>query len=175
MANLNIAFLETYKRLDNLCKDLYRTETGVTSYIDEMRSTPASLAGFVPDWNFQLGQLRRLRHIRNQLTHESGTLDSLLCTQEDINWLNAFYQSLLNQTDPIALLYASRHVSSARRVTQQAHQNQPMVRTQRPNNNQRKPAHSDGNFWGNLLVFLFIFGLCCAVVGAFWWMMTASF
>ena len=32
----NMSFLEEYKRLDNLCKDMFSTSTGITTYIEEL-------------------------------------------------------------------------------------------------------------------------------------------
>ena len=50
-------------------------------------------------------QLIRLRHIRNNLAHAPGAFDEETCTQKDINWVQDFYERILHQLDPIAMLY----------------------------------------------------------------------
>lgn len=105
MSNLNDIFLEEFKRLDKLCKEMYRTDTGVTTYINEMKRVPASVSRAVPGWNADLKQLISLRHLRNHLSHDVGTLDKTICTKNDIDWLKAFYKRLYNQSDPLTLLY----------------------------------------------------------------------
>jgi hypothetical protein len=121
---LNMAFLETYKRLDQLCRDLYRDDKGVSSYIEHMKSAGARQS---PHWNATLQTLIRLRHIRNQLTHEVGTLDQPLCTAEDIQWLQQFHHSIINRTDPIALL---RKANSRQHSHPRPRQNAAPIRRQ---------------------------------------------
>ena len=50
-------------------------------------------------------QLMHLRHIRNYLAHTSGAFQEELCTQKDIDLVIDFYNRILTQTDPMALLY----------------------------------------------------------------------
>ena len=40
MDNIEILFFEEYKKLDNLCKDLFKSDRGVSQYIEEMECTP---------------------------------------------------------------------------------------------------------------------------------------
>jgi len=104
MTELNILFLEEYKNLDRLCQDLYQSMNGVTSYIDHMKNTSSSGQYIVPNWDADLKTLIHLRHVRNQLSHNIGTLYTSLCTQEDIDWLIDFRMRILNTSDPLALL-----------------------------------------------------------------------
>lgn len=101
---MNNRFLEQYKRADNICRDIFESETGITNYIDLMRDAGGN-ANNIPEWSEVLKTLTRLRSIRNKLTHEVGTLDMGLCTEEDIKWLDAFCNSLLDTTDPLAKHY----------------------------------------------------------------------
>ncbi len=104
MRNTNDQFLEEYKHLDKICREMYRTEKGVTAYIDDMKRVPPYETRAIINWDTDLRQLVRLRHMRNRLTHECGTLDQEMCTQSEIEWIQDFYGRILLQSDPIALL-----------------------------------------------------------------------
>ena len=106
MEVLNIEFLEEYKRLDRLCKDAYGAEKGVSTYIDQMKAIGYSGQ---QEWNAVLRKLIELRHIRNQLTHEVGTMDYVMCSAEDVEWLSDFHHRIMTQTDPLSLY--RRHTS----------------------------------------------------------------
>ena len=60
-------------------------------------------SAFVYDWDLNLKQLKRLRHIRNRLCHEAGSFSEELCSESDISLLDNFRESLINQTDPLSL------------------------------------------------------------------------
>lgn len=104
MNNLNFIFLEEYKQLDKLCSELYDGQPGVTSYINEMKSMNWNDAREISNWKSDLSDLIRLRHIRNHLAHTEGAFDEKLCTSEDVNWVKAFRDRILKQTDPLATL-----------------------------------------------------------------------
>ena len=103
MGYMNYRFLETYKLLDKLCRDIYQGDKGVTAYIDDMKATPQHESRAIVGWHADLCKLIALRHLRNQLTHECGTLEQDMCSESDIDWLNDFYDRILHQTDPLAL------------------------------------------------------------------------
>lgn len=106
MDNLNFIFFEEFKHLDKLCGELYDVEKdGVTSYIDDMKSVVQYDYRQIPNWKQDLEQLIRMRHIRNNLAHAPGAFDEESCTQKDINWVQDFYERILHQLDPIAMLY----------------------------------------------------------------------
>ena len=104
MNQLNVAFLETYKRLDKLCQELYDDNKGVTSYIDDLKQQSAIGRRRIPGWDHDLNQLIALRHLRNRLTHEVGTMEKPLCTQEEIEEIETMHQRILSRTDPLAQL-----------------------------------------------------------------------
>ena len=103
MRELNIEFLEQYKRLDKLCKDIFSSSEGVSSYILDMESKSYKEKQTVAHWDIIYNQLKHARHMRNKLAHEID-IDTKYCEQLDIDWIKQFYESILNQTDPLALL-----------------------------------------------------------------------
>ena len=109
MSNLNYVFLEEFKYLDKFCQEIYGTEKGVTSYIDDMKNVPEYERRAIPNWDSDLKRLIHLRHLRNQLCHELGTLNKDMCTQSDIDWLKQFYNRFFDESDPMTLLNQIRN------------------------------------------------------------------
>lgn len=106
MKDWNHIFFEKYKKLDKLCQELYGTPHGVSSYIEDMKAVPEENYRHIPDWEEDREQLIRLRHIRNQLAHTPGALEEEICTEDDIRWLRDFHKRILQQSDPVAMLYS---------------------------------------------------------------------
>lgn len=103
MSNINILFLEEYKRIDNICCDIFHVKTGgVSRYIDEMTVHPP-YSSRVGSWENTLATLKHMRHIRNELSHSIGTLEIPQCNEHDLEWLQGFHESILTQTDPLSL------------------------------------------------------------------------
>ena len=102
MTRINDEFMEAYKQLDKLCKELFLAEKGVTSYIDEMKRITDG-PRFVSCWNETRNQLWRLRDIRNRYVHETGNTYVDICSPADIQWLYSFYNAILHTSDPLAL------------------------------------------------------------------------
>lgn len=102
MSQINDEFMEAFKHLDILCKDIFNSDKGITSYINSMENCPYGEQA-IPYWNQSLKKLKKLRHIRNSYAHDIGTSYNNICTQSDIDWLNNFYNCILNSTDPLAL------------------------------------------------------------------------
>ena len=48
--NLCLEFQEAYKRLDNLCRDCFRSNDGVTEYIKQMEYVFEKGEESIPDW-----------------------------------------------------------------------------------------------------------------------------
>ena len=109
MSNLNYQFLDGFKKADKICREIYGTtpnnKLGITLYLEDMdvRHHPGTL--HVPSWQFFYTQLKDARNLRNELIHGQYALDTPLCTQEDVDFINNFYHQLLTQTDPLALLH----------------------------------------------------------------------
>lgn len=118
MNNINYDFFDEYKKLEKLCNEMYNAHNGVTLYIDNMASVPYSNYCNIPNWESDLNQLKRLRHIRNNLAHVEGAFHETICTQNDIEWVIAFYKRILNQSDPLAMQHqiGKRRVQNAVKV-----------------------------------------------------------
>ncbi len=120
MQNNNYAFLEAFKALDKICKELFMSDKGVTAYIDRMKASPSYESSTVAQWSADLSRLISLRNTRNILSHEVGTLDKNMCDQTDIDWLNNFKTRILNQTDPLALLHKYKKERSGAKAESQS-------------------------------------------------------
>ena len=96
-------FLDEYKRLEKLCNELYDQQHGISLYIADMEATPDNLSIMIPSWHVDLKTLKHLRHIRNAMVHDL-TEQGVNYTHEDIRNLKEFYQRIMEQKDPIALL-----------------------------------------------------------------------
>lgn len=105
MDNLNYVFFEEFKHLDKLCGELYGDPHGVSKYINDMKNMPQNDCWNIPNWKTDLELLIRLRHIRNNLAHTEGAFHEEMCTQKDIDWVRDFHRRILNQSDPLAMLY----------------------------------------------------------------------
>ena len=112
---LNIQFQEEYKRLDSLCKDMLHSAEGVSDYLRQMESTFSYTRKLSPTWETDYKQLKHYRWVRNQLSHEVGTLNSEFCTQSDIEWITDFYQRILSTDDPLAVTRRIREEETSRR------------------------------------------------------------
>lgn len=95
-------FLQAYKRLDNLCRDM--NGVGITGYIEDMQSC-SNGEYKVTGWKDDYFQLKHYRYVRNRIAHENNAEEVDLCTEKDAAWLDAFYQRILTQTDPLALYF----------------------------------------------------------------------
>ncbi|WP_291764981.1 DUF6548 family protein [Blautia sp.] len=97
-----MGFMESYKHLDNLCKDM--NGIGVTGYIKDMEQEKNG-DFYVAIWKEDYRKLKHYRYIRNQIAHENDVNENNLCSDGDTAWLDSFYQRILAQTDPLALYY----------------------------------------------------------------------
>lgn len=97
-----MSFLQSYKRLDNLCKDVCRSDRGVSSYIEAMERIPSG-AVRVPGWKDDYYKLKHYRYIRNKIVHDVGAEEAVLCSAADIVWIDRFYNRILNRQDPLSV------------------------------------------------------------------------
>lgn len=106
MTNFILEFLEAYKSLDELCKQIFNSEKGISTYIEEMENT---LHGYntIPCWKEDFLKLKNLRWVRNKLVHETSSFEHSLFSYDDILWLQTFRSRILKCTDPLALLHQS--------------------------------------------------------------------
>ena len=100
-----MGFMQSYKRLDNLCRDM--NGIGVTGYIADMEQVRNGNV-YVPDWWEQCRKLKYYRHIRNKIAHENYANEENMCSSEDLEWIENFYQKILTQTDPLAIYFKKK-------------------------------------------------------------------
>ena len=99
MDAIQIEFLDEYKYVDKICREMFGTEKGVSAYIEQLDETPMTVRYWITEWNDEYKQLKHVRWLRNQIAHSTGTVD---CTQFDLEWLKGFHNRLLTQQDLLA-------------------------------------------------------------------------
>lgn len=108
MSELNYEFFDEFKRLDNLCKDIYgstaSSKLGVTLYLEEMERRNYAGSLKVIGWSSDYRKLKNARNIRNELAHSRNSFSCDICTQEDVDFVVSFHERILNRTDPLATL-----------------------------------------------------------------------
>ena len=98
-------FIDSYKHLDQLCKDIFgirdNSSSGISEYIEEMeKSFGSDIAG----WNSDLQKLKYARRIRNKLVHETNTtIDDFPEIEGILFFLTEFYDRIINGCDPLTL------------------------------------------------------------------------
>ena len=115
-----MSFFQQYKRLDNLCKDLFLSDKGISTYIESMEKCGYNawrIVGFDTD----LQMLKRYRHIRNLIAHEDDANESDYCDKSDEEWIIHFHERIIRCDDPLALyrktIYAPAEISKAEKET----------------------------------------------------------
>ena len=103
MRDLNIDFMDLYKRTDRFIKDAYSSSEGVSGYIRAMESISIIGLRSVQGWKNDYDNLKHIRWIRNQLAHEVS-YDSDICLPSDYEWLDNFYKRLFSSSDPLSIL-----------------------------------------------------------------------
>ena len=128
MTEQNGRLMKSFSRLEKLLNDMYGRQDGkssVTVYIDHMiekQQTDRDVYD-VDDWEEDFRNLRRLRHIRNELAHESDAMDTAMCDEEDILWLEKFRERVMRSDDPLARLNREKQ----RKITKSAVRRRPAV------------------------------------------------
>lgn len=113
MNAVHINFLEEFKYVDKVCREMYNAPNGVSAYIEQMDSAPMAVRYRIAGWDDDYRRLKHIRWLRNQIAHNTEYVE---CTQADLDWLKTFHNRLLTQQDPLAMAY---------RVTREAQQNKP--------------------------------------------------
>lgn len=116
-------FINSYKRLEKLCNEIYDSNHGISAYIDDMaRLTSASF--YVFNWNDDLKQLKHYRWIRNQIAHEPNCTEENMCEYGDAQWIDDFYDRIMNQSDPLAMYRKATKPQPAAKPKQQSQSSQ---------------------------------------------------
>ena len=117
MNTIQIEFLDEYKYVDKICREMFGTEKGVTTYIEQLDETPMTVRYWITEWNNEYRQLKHIRWLRNQIVHSTGNVE---CTQSDLDWLKDFHNRLLTQQDLLAKAHRVIKESQIQRQQQQA-------------------------------------------------------
>lgn len=97
-----MSFIDSYKRLEKLCSEMYGDTHGLSTYIDEMAGKPSG-SYYVSSWNEDLKHFKHYRWVRNQIVHEPGCTEENMCEPSDAQWLDNFYSRIMSTNDPLAL------------------------------------------------------------------------
>lgn len=113
-----MSFIDSYKRLEKLCSEMYGDNHGVSTYIDEMLGKPNG-SYYVSGWNEDLKQLKHYRWVRNQIVHEPGCTEENMCEPGDVQWLDDYYSRIMSTDDPLAVYRKARspHASQKQKQT----------------------------------------------------------
>ena len=93
-------FIDEFKHLVKICNEIYSEQHGVTQYINEMEQKSGYASRKIPDWDKDLTNLKRVRHIRNNLVHESD--ETVDYNSYDIEFIKRFYHKIITQQDPLS-------------------------------------------------------------------------
>ena len=115
MRELNVDFADLYKEVDNFIKDAYSSEHGVSEYLMQMETKALKGRRLLPAWDADYKELKRLRWIRNQLSHEVG-YDSDITEEFDYEWLKNFRAGLYSSSDPLSLLRKAEETENQKRA-----------------------------------------------------------
>lgn len=121
MSAINDSFFEAYKQLDKICREALGTEAGVKAYIDIMYNCSDGNR-YIADWYYVRNKLKDYKKIRNSYAHDVGTTEGDICVPEDVEWLNSFYQDIMQGMDPLAEYYRLKNGD-------QVHQKEPEQNT----------------------------------------------
>ena len=113
MTDIEVRFLEEYKRAEALCQEYYGD--GVSAYIARMEETPYEVGSRVSSWEEDFKTLKRLRWLRNRITHDEGISE---CNAGDLYDIRDFRSRLMTDRDPIAA--AKRQSAPAKRTSSQS-------------------------------------------------------
>ena len=112
-----MGFIDSYKRLEKLCSEVYGDNHGISAYIDEMvKNSDGSYC--VSGWNEDLKQLKHYRWLRNQIVHEPNCTEDNMCTPADTQWINAFHSRIMSANDPLARYRKTKRRSEIQRKNQ---------------------------------------------------------
>lgn len=112
-----MSFIDSYKRLEKLCSEMYGDPHGLSTYIDEMAGKPNG-SYYVSGWNEDLKQLKHYRWVRNQIVHEPGCTEENMCEPGDVQWLDNFYSRIMSTDDPLALYRKARSPHASQKPKQ---------------------------------------------------------
>lgn len=116
-----MGFMDSYKHLEKLCGEVMGDDRRVSAYIDEMLRLSRG-ASLVRGWNDDLKNLKHYRWVRNQIVHEPDCTEETMCDPGDAQWLDDFYDRIMDQTDPLALYRKATRTRTTPELTRPAPQ-----------------------------------------------------
>lgn len=149
MNNIILEFLENYKSLDELCKQILSSDRGISEYIYEMSNEKQGHMK-VACWEKDYKQLKKMRWIRNQLVHETNSFQDNLVNTEDIEWLKTFRSRIMESTDPFSLL----HQSGNTKITNQVKPSENYFQTNKPSRNWNKEPSSNSSLEIEIIILV---------------------
>ncbi|MBQ7906962.1 MAG: hypothetical protein IJ309_03205 [Clostridia bacterium] len=114
---MNYEFLKAYNALDELCKQILRSDKGVSTYISLMEREYYRGVSLKSRFNSEYKWLKRVRFVRNQIAHESDSL--VIAEVDDLNFVKNFRQRIMNQTDPFAIVEVEKRAQEEERRKRQ--------------------------------------------------------
>lgn len=154
-----MGFIDSYKRLEKICSEMYGDNHGLSIYIDEMISYSNGYY-HVSVWNEDLRHLKHYRWIRNQIVHEPDCTEENMCNSYDIQWLDDFYSRIISGNDPLALYRKVKSQRRSQKTKETYSSNQSSYSTQKHSKKSSKRAEwlivLMGLMFLVVVVFLFI-------------------
>ena len=161
-------FFEEFRYLEAICQQIYGRspdkKLGVTQYLEDMKANESRGRLKVPDWNFQYRRLRECRNKRNNLAHPNSTYDVEPCSEDDIEFIMSFKESILNQTDPLSILRSIADCQTG------ANPYAPFDSNDFGNSDTQQSQN-----WVLLFLFACIVIMLALTVGLFIWMITSNY
>ncbi len=99
-----MSFMESYKSLDKLCKTFPDYPKGISSYIEVMEQCLQKRYQ-CKSWYSDYEKLKKYRHIRNRISHDSGVYEEDVTCFGDEFWLQDFHSRILDRSDPVCFYY----------------------------------------------------------------------
>ena len=127
MKSIDVEFLNEYLPVEKFCNETYG-ENGVTAYINDMQCCTANEKRLVHNWDVELNKLKHLRWLRNQIVHPNNSYE---VTQQDLIDIKTFYNKLLTQQDPLALLYKEIEKAKKKQRELKLQQKKSQISTQK--------------------------------------------
>ena len=146
-----MSFIDSYKRLEKLCSEIYSENNGLSVYIDEMINNPNG-SYYVPGWEEDLKQLKHYRWKRNKIVHEPGCTEENMCVPEDSKWLDSFYLRIMSANDPLALYRKERVANTVQRSKHKCSPEPTSFTCSKPQKVSQKPV--------GCIIYL----ICCIII-----------
>ena len=141
MQSIDMEYFSEYKAVEKICNEMYG-ENGVSAYINDMQNCTSREKSSIINWDKKLKDLKHLRWLRNQIAHPN---DSYEVTPQDLTDIKAFYNELMTQQDPLALLHKEIESTKKKQQEYKLQQKQMQKTVQQPIHNNATDYRDDNN------------------------------